>query len=163
MNSFLINTSVPVTQYSKMLTFRDTIKSCKIDGDLLKTKTNYKFNDDQSKLRDRKISQAFGKELKFDLKQKGRKRHREKSMIKLLNSIAIMASGFSTVFLPSDPEEMCDRKKILLREKQAGNNSDIINEETVAIVDRIIEYKCIPMKQHEQSLINCNLMHTKKK
>ena len=40
MNNFLINTSVPVTLYSNMLTFRDTSRSFKLDGDLLKTITN---------------------------------------------------------------------------------------------------------------------------
>ena len=41
LNDFLINTSIPVTLNSKMLTFRDGNKSFKLDGDLLKTKTNY--------------------------------------------------------------------------------------------------------------------------
>ena len=44
MNDFLIHTSVPVTLYSNRLTFRDTNKSFKLDGDLLKTMKNYRFN-----------------------------------------------------------------------------------------------------------------------
>ena len=41
--------------------------------------------------------------MKFDIKQTGRKRDRDKSPIGLLKPLAIMASGSSTIFLPSDP------------------------------------------------------------
>ena len=36
--------------------------------------------------------------------------------------------------------------KLLLQEKHAGNNSDIINEEIIALVDKLLEYKCISKK-----------------
>ena len=72
----------------------------------------------------------------------------------------VSASGVSkTIFLSSDPDELSDRLKLLLQEKQAGNNSDIINEEIVAIVDKLLEYKCISKKQHKQFSIKCNLLH----
>ena len=54
-NDFLINTCVPVSLYSNLLTFRESNKSFKLDGDLLKTMTNYKFNADHSNIQDRKI------------------------------------------------------------------------------------------------------------
>ena len=38
MNDFLINEGIPVTIISKMLTFRDSNKSFKLDGDLLEKK-----------------------------------------------------------------------------------------------------------------------------
>ena len=70
------------------------------------------------------------------------------------------ASGLSkTIFLSSDPNELCDRIKLLLQEKQAGNNSDIFNDEIVAIIDKLLEYKCITKKQHKQILIKCNLLN----
>ena len=70
-----------------------------------------------------------------------------------------MASGISrTILLSSDPNEVCDRLKIILQEKHAGNNSDIINDEIVAIVDKLLELKCISKKQHKQTLINFNLL-----
>ena len=70
-----------------------------------------------------------------------------------------MASGFSkTIFWSSDPDELCDRLKLLLQEKQAGNKSDIIDDEIVAIVDKLLEYKSICKKQHQQILIKCNLL-----
>ena len=71
----------------------------------------------------------------------------------------VSASGVSkTIFLSSDPEENWDRLKMLLQEKQAGNNSDKINQEINAIVDKLLGYKCISKKQHIQILINCNLL-----
>ena len=71
----------------------------------------------------------------------------------------VSASGISkTIFLSSDPNELCDRLKLLLQEKHAGNNSDIINEEIVAIIDKLLEYKCISKKQHKQMLIKCKLL-----
>ena len=70
-----------------------------------------------------------------------------------------MASGISkTIILSSDPNEFCDRLRLLLQEKHAGNNSNLIDEEIVAIVDKLLEYKCITKKQHKQILIKCNLL-----
>ena len=98
--------------------------------------------------------------MDFNIRQKGRKSKIDKSMIRLLKSHRIMASGVSrTILLSSDSEELCDRLKVLLKEKQAGNNSDIINQEIVAIVDKLLEYKCISKKQHKQLLFKCNLLH----
>ena len=58
-------------------------------------------------------------------------------MIKLFKSPAIMASGISNIMiLSSDPNEICDRLNLLLQEIQAKNNSDIINEEIIVIVDK---------------------------
>ena len=158
-NDFLINENVPVTIFSNMLTFRNTKKIFKIEGDLYKVITDYKFNVDHSNQQDRKIIYEFGKEMKYKLKNKGRPSIRHNSMIRLLNQPPIMASGFSkTIFLSSDPNELCDRLKLLLQEKHAGNNSDIINDEIVAIVDKLLEYKCISKKQHKQILIKCNIV-----
>ena len=71
----------------------------------------------------------------------------------------VSASGVSkTIFLSSDRDELCERLKLLLQEKHAGNNSDIINQEIVAIVDKLLEYKCITKKQHKQILYKCNLL-----
>ena len=97
----------------------------------------------------------------FDLKAKGKKSTRDRTVIKLLESpgLVVSASGVSkTIFLSSDPDELCDRLKLLLQEKQAGNNSNIINDELVAIIDKLLEYKCISKKQHKQILIKCNLL-----
>ena len=104
----------------------------------------------------------FAKEMNLDLKAQGNKSIRDRTLIKLLKSPGLMvsASGVSkTIFLTSNPDELCDRLKLLLQEEQAGNNSDIINEEIVAIVDKLLQYKCISKKQHKQILIKYNLLN----
>ena len=159
MNDFMINKGIPVTLVSNLLIFRDSNKSFKLEGDLLETITNYDFNVDHSNQQDRKLIYEFAKEMNFNIREKGNKSDRDKSIIRLLKSPAIMASGVSkTIFLSSDANELCDRLKLLLQEKHAGNNSDIINNEIVAIVDKLLEYKCISKKQHKQILYNCNLL-----
>ena len=116
----------------------------------LETMTHYDFNVSHSNPKDQKLIYEFGKEMNFNFKQKGRKSDRDKSLIKLLKSSAITASGISTMFLPSDPDKVCQRWKLLLQEKQTRNNSSIISDEVVAIVDKLSEYKCISKKQHNQ-------------
>ena len=142
-----------------MLTFRDTNKQFELKGDLLEMITNSKYNVDLASLSDKRLMYDFVKEMHFDMKAPGNKSTRDKSIIRLLKSPKIMASGISkTIFLPSDPDELCNRLKLLLQEKHAGNNSDLINEELVAIVDKLLEYKCITKKQHKQILFKCNLV-----
>ena len=87
--------------------------------------------------------------MNFNIKQKGRKSDRDKSMIKLLKSPTIMASGVTTIFLSSDTDEHCNRLNLILQEKHVGNKSDIINDELVAIVDKLLGHKCITKKQHK--------------
>ena len=159
LNDFLIHGTIPVTIFSNMIVFRDSNKSFRLEGDLLKVITNYKFNVDHSNPQDKKLIYQFAKEMKYDIKSTGRPSVRHNSMVRLLDQPAIMASGFSkTITLSSDPNELCNRLKLLLQEKQAGNNSDIINDEIVAIVDKLLEYKCMSKKQHKQILIKCNLL-----
>ena len=140
MNDFLIQGTIPVTVFSNMITFRDSNKTFRLEGDLLKVITNYKFNVDQSSPQDKNLFCEFAKEMKYDINSTGRPSVRHNSMIRLLDQPAIMASGFSTtIILSSDSNELCDRLKLLLQEKQAGNNSNIINQEIVAIVDKLLE------------------------
>ena len=149
-NDLKINKAIPVTLYNNMLTFRDTGKEFELKGELLKMITNKNYNVNLASLQDKKLMYGFAKKMNFDLKASGNKSTRDRTLIKLLKSPGLMvsASGLSkTIFLPSDPNELCDRLKLLLQEKQAGNNSDIINEEIVAIVDKLLEYECICKKQ----------------
>ena len=160
MNDFLIHGKIPVTLFSNMITFRDSYKTFKLEGDLLKVITNHKFNVDHSNQQDRKIIYEFAKEMNYDSKSTGRPSVRHNSMIRLLDQTASMASGISkTIFLSSNPNELCDRLKLLLQEKHGGNNSNLIDEEIVAIIDKLLEYKCISKKQHKQILIKCGLLY----
>ena len=161
-NDLKINKTIPITLYGNMLTFRDTSKQFELKGDLLEMITNDKFNVDLASLSDKKLMYDFAKEMHFDPKASGNKSTRDRKLIKLLNSpgLIVSASGVSkTIFLSSDPDELCDRLKLLLQEKHAGNNSNIINDEIVAIIDKLLEYKCISKKQHKQILIKCNLLN----
>ena len=125
----------------------------------MKVITNHKFNVDHSSPQDKKLIYEFANEMNYDTKSTGRPSVRHNSMIRLLDQPAIMASGISkTIILSSDPNELCDRLKLLLQEKHVGNNSDIINDEIVAIVDKLLEYKCISKKRHKQILIKCNIV-----
>ena len=159
MNDFRINKGIPVTLVSNLLNFRDSNKCFRLEGDLLKLITNHKFNADHSSPQDKKLIYEFAKEMNYDTKSTGRPSTRHTSIIKILESPAIMASGISkTIILSSDPNELCDRLKLLLQQKQAGNNSDIFNDEIVAIVDKVIEYNCISKKQHKQIFFKCSLL-----
>ena len=160
-NDLLMKNKIPITLYGNMLTFRDTNKQFELKRDLLKMITNTKYNVNLASLADKKLMYDFAKEMRFDMKAPGRKSTRDNTLITLLKSPGLMvsASGVSkTIFLSSDPDELCNRLKLLLQQKQAGNNSEIINDETVVIVDKLLEYKCITKKQHKQILIKCNLL-----
>ena len=154
-----INKTIPITLYYNMFTFRDTGKEFELKGELLKMITNKNYNVDLASLSDKKLMYEFAKEMNFDLKAQGNKSTRDRTLIKLLKSPAIMVSGVSnTIFLSFDPDELCDRLKLLLQQKHGGNNSDIFNDEIVAIIDKLLEYKCMSKKKHKQIIIKNNLL-----
>ena len=72
MNDFLIHGSIPVTLISKMITFRDSNKTFRLEGDLLKLITNYKINADHSSPQDKKLIYEFAKEINYDTESTGR-------------------------------------------------------------------------------------------
>ena len=98
----------------------------------MKKKTNKKYNVDLANLQDKQISHDFAKEMFFDDKALDEKSTRVISLLRLRKSpsITVSASGVSkshknkffskTRFLSSDPNEFCDRLKVLQQEKQAG-------------------------------------------
>ena len=158
-NDLKINKTKPITLYNKLLTFRDAGQEFELKGDLLKRITNKNYNVDLPSLQDKKFLYDFAIEKNFDMKAQCNKSTRDRTLTKLLKSPTIIASGISTVFLSSDPDELCNRLKLILQEKHAGNNSEIFNEEKVAIVDKLLDYKCMSEKQHKQILIKCNLLN----
>ena len=93
MNDFLIHRGIPVTLFSNMINFRDSNKSFKLEGDLLKLITDYKFNAEYSSPQDKKLIYEFAEEMNYDTKSIGRPGVRHNSIAKILNSPAIMASG----------------------------------------------------------------------
>ena len=157
-NDLKKNKTILITLFNNILTFRDTGKEFELKGDLLKMITNNNYNVDHASLADKKLMYDYAKEMKFDLEAPGNKSTRDRTLIKLLKSPVIMASGISTIILPSDPDRLCNRLKLLLQAKHAGNNSDILNDELVAIIDKLLEYRCISKKRHIQMLIKCTLL-----
>ena len=103
----------------------------------------------------------FAIEMFFDEKAPSKKSTKTIFLKRLLKPLGILvsASGVSSShkrrFSPSDPNESCDRLKILLQEKQAGNNGKIIDEGNVAKVDKLLEYNCIYTKQHKLLVLKC--------
>ena len=53
------------------------------------------------------------------------------------------------IFLPSDPDELVDQLKLLYFEKVGGNDNPRLNEQIIAIVDKLLEYECISPSQHQ--------------
>ena len=82
MNNFLIHGNIPVSLNSNMINFRDSNKTIKLDGDLLKVVTNYNLNSDHSSPQDRKLIYEFAKEMNYDTKSTGRPSIRHSSFIK---------------------------------------------------------------------------------
>ena len=149
----LIHNTIPITLKNNLLTFPDSSKKFELKEDISKMITNKNYNVDLAVLLDKKLRYDFAKEMYFDVKAPGNKSTRDRTFIKLINSPGLMisASGNSNrMFLPSDPDELCDRIKLLLQEKKARNNSDLIKEESFIIIDRLLEYKSISKKQHKQ-------------
>ena len=76
---------------------------------------------------------------------------RDESLIKnYFNKGSILASGLRTIFLPDNPNELCDKTNLLLQKKRAGNNSNITKEGIVAIIDKWLEFKCLTPTQHKK-------------
>ena len=112
-NDLKINKTIPITLHDHLLTFRDTNKVFELQGDLLKMITTKKYNVDLASLLDKKLMYDFAKEMNFDMKSQGNKSTRDRTLIKILKSPAIIASGVSkTIFFCSDPNELCDRLKV---------------------------------------------------
>ena len=141
-NNLLIHNTIAVTSYNRLLTFRDICKKFELIRDLSKILTNKNYNVDLASLLGKTLKYDFAKEMIFSLKSQGSKPTRETTLLNSFKSPAIMALGNSkTRFLSFDPVKLCDRLKLILQRKHGGNNCDKNNEEVVAIVQKLLEYK----------------------
>ena len=70
------------------------------------------------------------------------------------NKRAVLASGLkrseTAIFLSQSPNELCKRLCLINQEKQAGNDSNRFDNESIAINDKSLEYKCINATQHNE-------------
>ena len=94
---------------------------------------------DPANLQDKKLMIEFAKQIYFDGKALGINSPGDKSPTRLLKSPAVKAPAISTMFLPENPNELCDRLKLLLQDKQAGVKSNIIDEEIIAKADKFLK------------------------
>ena len=73
--------------------------------------TNSNYNVDLASLQVNKLMYDFAKEMNFDLKAVGKKYTRDGTLLNLLESPAITASGISNkIILASNPNEISNRK-----------------------------------------------------
>ena len=69
---------------------------------------------------------------------------------KICNKKTILASGLKTIFFSENLIDLRGRIKFILKGKQPGNNSNAINEEMVAIIEKMLQHKCITPTQHKK-------------
>ena len=55
-----------------------------------------------------------------------------------------------------------DQLKLLYFEKVGGNDSFLLNEQIIAIVDKLLEYECITPSQHQNSFSACEAPNCRK-
>ena len=139
-----------VTLYDEKLLFKERGIIFTLKGDFLSRKTDYDFK--KTHLPDAKQIINFLDERHFDIHSKGKSSRHENLLGNFYNKRVILASGLNTISLPENPYELFDRLKLLLQEKQASINSDMNNQEMVAIFDKLLEYKCITSTQHKKIL-----------
>ena len=53
------------------------------------------------------------------------------------------------IFLPSDPDEFVDQIKLIVFEKVGRIDNPMLNEQIIAIVDKLLEYECITTNQYQ--------------
>ena len=105
-NVLLTKNTIPITLHDNLLTFRDTGKVFELKGDVLIKITIKNYNVNLASLSDTKLKYNFAKEMNFDVRGQIRKSTRDRTLINLLESPAIMVSGISnTIVLSSDPDE----------------------------------------------------------
>ena len=96
--------------------------------------------------------------MNFDIENIGRKSTRDSSIVELLKLPAIRASRISTIFLSSDPIELCDRLRLIIQHIQFGNDTNNFDSEIIAKIDKLLEYKCITPERHKKLFEKFNLL-----
>ena len=148
-NDYIMN-GEKVAIYDDNLVFKNNGKIFTLRGDVLKTITEYKVNKTDSP--DAKLIIDTMDELHLDIHSRGRSLRYRNFIEKYFNKRAIFASGLKTIFFPVNPNQICDRQKLLLQEKRTGNTSKKIIEQMMAIFDELLDYKCITPSEQKESL-----------
>ena len=93
------------------------------------------------------IIYSFLNDMKYNINYGDKKSHRY-FFIKAMLQPQI-GSGLNFIFLPSDPDELVDQLKLLYFEKVGGNDNPMLNEQIIAIADKLLQYQCITTNQHQ--------------
>ena len=113
--------------------------------------TDYVFNKTNSP--DAKQNFKFLDEVQFDIHPKS-KNSRDKNLMKnFYHKRALLESGVQEVFfLSENPNDLCNLRRLKFQGKQAGKHNTRFDNEMVAIIDKLLEYKCFTPTQHKKLL-----------
>ena len=161
-NLFTINPTNPqqVLIKGSTMTFQNGNTYHLNDPDLQNFMTNTQID---KEIQNENIIYSFLNDMKYNINY-GDKKSKIYYFIKdLINQykyqhipyqLSQLGSGFiQYVFLPSDPDELVDQLKLLYFEKVGGNDNPMLNEQIIAIADKLLQYQCITTIQH-QNLIS---------
>ena len=93
------------------------------------------------------IIYSFLNDMKYNINYGDKKSHRYLFIKAMLQPQ--IGSGLNFIFLPSDPDELVDQLKLLYFEKVGGNDNPMLNEQIIAIADKLLQYQCITTNQHQ--------------
>ena len=132
------------------IVFENSVEIFTVRGEILKTITDCKLNTTDSP--DAKLIIDFMDEMHFHIHSLG-KSLRDRNLIKsYFNKRNILASELRTIFLSENLNELCDRLRLITREKQSGNDTTRFDSFISAIIDNLLEHKCNTPIQHKKML-----------
>ena len=128
-NEYIMNKEKK-TKYDDKLLFRDTGVLFTSKGDILSMKIDFEFDETVSS--DAKHFIKFLDEMHFDKHAKS-KSSRDKNLLKnFYKNTAILALVLQKVILLSEnPNEICNRFRLIFQEKQAGNLTKIFDNDSL--------------------------------
>ena len=138
------------TLYNKKLLFKDTGVVFTLKGDILSMITDYDFIETNSPVA-KQITDLMD-EMFLDIRAKGKFSKDNIVIINYFNRRDIISSELRTIFLSENINELSDRFKLILQEKQAGKYSNVNDEEKVALNIRLLQYKGLTPTQHKKSI-----------
>ena len=112
--------------------------------------TDYDFNETNSPVA-KQITDLMD-EMFLDIGAKGKISKDKIVIISYFNRKDILSSELRTTFLSENTKELSDGFKLMLQEEQAGNYSNVKNEEKVAIKSRLLQYNGLTTTQHKKSI-----------
>ena len=113
--------------------------------------TNFNTNTQHDKIKNIAVKYNFLRDMNYDLNYGDKKSNRYNFIKSMLQPQ--IGSGLNFVFLPSDPDELVDQLKLLYFEKVGGNDNPMLSEQIIAIADKLLQFQCITLNQH-QNLIS---------